>query len=108
MNSVGEFDIAAGLNQTMTYKLALNEYTDNNDSFGFLSSASEPYSFMSVDSQENRLDPSPDFLPHFQVRLELADIKYEKERQVYTFFTMIGDIGGFNGAITILPAFLMA
>ena len=92
----------------MTYKLALNEYTDNNDSFGFLSSANEPYSFMSVDSLEKQIDISTDPWPHFEIRLELADVKYESERQVYTFFTLIGDIGGFNGAIIILPAYLMA
>ena len=60
MNSVGEFDIAAGLNQTMTYKLALNEYTDKSDSFGFLSSEREPCSFMSVESLEKHVDDSPD------------------------------------------------
>ena len=97
-----------GKNQIMTYKLAMNEYTDNSDYFGFLSSAREPYSFMSVDSLEKHVDDSPDAWPHFQILLELAEIKYESERQVYTFFTMIGDIGGFNGAIIILPAFLMA
>ena len=86
----------------------MNEHTDNHDSFGFLSGASEPYSFMSVDSLEKQIDISTDFLSHFEIRLELADVKYESERQVYTFFTLIGDIGGFNGAIIILPAYLMA
>lgn len=30
------------------------------------------------------------------------------ERQVYTFFTFIGDIGGFNGAIIMFPAFFVS
>ena len=30
------------------------------------------------------------------------------EREAYTVFTLIGDVGGFNGAIIILPAFLMS
>ena len=107
-NSVGEFSMFDGRNQIMTYKLALNEYTDKSDSFGFLSSDREPYSFMSVESLEKHVDDSPDTQPHIQILLELADIRYESERQVYTFFAMIGDIGGFNGAIIILPAFLMA
>ena len=96
-----------GKSQLMTYKLALNEYTDNSDSFGFLSSDREPYSFMSVDSLEKNVIDSPDAWPHIQILLELAETKYESQRQVYTFFTMIGDIGGFNGAIIILPAYLM-
>ena len=42
------------------------------------------------------------------MRLELSTNKYVYERSVYTFFTLIGDVGGFNGAIVILPTFLMA
>lgn len=38
----------------------------------------------------------------------LSDTKFQSSRQVYTVFTMIGDIGGFNGAITIFPAFFLA
>lgn len=62
---------------------------------------------MSIDSLEKIVEESSHPWPHIEVRLELSDTKYESERQVYTFFTMIGDIGGFNSAIIILPAFLM-
>ena len=40
--------------------------------------------------------------------LRLSENKYLYERSVYTFFTLIGDVGGLNGAIVILPTFLMA
>ena len=40
--------------------------------------------------------------------MQLSQNKYIYERSAYTFFSMIGDIGGFNGAIIILPTFLMA
>ena len=30
------------------------------------------------------------------------------ERQTYTFFTLLGDLGGFNGAIIIFPSYLMS
>ncbi len=30
------------------------------------------------------------------------------ERTQYTFFTLIGDVGGFNGAIIIFPAYIMS
>ena len=42
-----------------------------------------------------------------QVEFLLSENKYVYERSVYTFFSMIGDVGGFNGAIVILPTFLM-
>ena len=47
-------------------------------------------------------------MPRMEVILELSDIKRTYERQAYTFMTLIGDIGGFNSAIYILPAYLMA
>ena len=42
------------------------------------------------------------------MRFQLSHNKYIYERSVYTFFSLIGDVGGFNGAIVILPTFLMA
>ena len=42
------------------------------------------------------------------VTMQLSENKYIYERSVYTFFTLIGDVGGFNGAIIILPTFVMA
>ncbi len=30
------------------------------------------------------------------------------ERSKYTVFVLLGDVGGFNGAIMILPAYLMS
>ena len=43
-----------------------------------------------------------------QLILQLSANKYIYERNVYTFFSLIGDVGGFNGAIVIVPTFLMA
>ena len=40
--------------------------------------------------------------------LRLSANKYIYERSVYTFFALLGDVGGFNGAIIILPTFVMA
>ena len=42
-----------------------------------------------------------------EIRLTLSNLKYQYERSVYTVFTLIGDVGGFNGAIVILPTFIM-
>ena len=33
---------------------------------------------------------------------------YYLQRVQYTFFSLLGDVGGFNGAIIIFPSFLMS
>ena len=44
----------------------------------------------------------------FELNLELADKMLTAERSKYTFFVLLGDVGGFNAAIMILPAYLMS
>ena len=39
----------------------------------------------------------------FEVNLELANKMMTAERSKYTFFVLLGDVGGFNGAIMIFP-----
>ena len=63
---------------------------------------------MSVENIIENASASVDGWPKFSVTLDLADVRHEKERQIYTIFTMLGDIGGFNSAIIIFPAFFMA
>lgn len=87
-------------------ELSPNEFIDNNDSFGFLAPEKEPYEFLSIDKVQEKIVYNSE--PKFSLYLTISDTRYESERQVYTIFTMIGDIGGFNGAITILPAFFLA
>ena len=40
--------------------------------------------------------------------LNLSEKEQIYERNAYNMFTLIGDIGGFNGAIVILPSYLMS
>ena len=47
-------------------------------------------------------------MPAFELFFFLSDIKRTYERKAYTFMTLIGDIGGFNGAVFIFPAFLLS
>ena len=42
------------------------------------------------------------------LELVISNQKYEHKRKFYTFMTLVGDIGGFQGAIILLPAFLMS
>lgn len=53
-------------------------------------------------------DNSTSFLPNVSIEIILSDKKLEHGRQAYTFFMLIGDVGGFNGAIIIFPAYLMS
>ena len=46
-------------------------------------------------------------MPSIQVELILDEKKWSHGREAYTLFTMIGDIGGFNSAITIFPSIVM-
>ena len=38
----------------------------------------------------------------------LSDRKWHHERSAYTAMTLIGDVGGFNGAMVLLPTYLMS
>ena len=94
--------------QTIEYELALNEYNDNGDIIGLFTSEPEPYSFLNIEKinkkEEVNYSPNPKLL---QYEFKLSNQKYTYTRQVYTVMTMIGDLGGFYGAIVIIPAFLM-
>ena len=47
-------------------------------------------------------------LPNVKISVVLSNVLHQTERKVYSVFTMIGDIGGFNGAIIILPSYILA
>ena len=42
------------------------------------------------------------------MKIELSDLLRSQERQVYTFMTLVGDVGGFNGAVIVFPAVLLS
>ena len=47
-------------------------------------------------------------MPAAELNFLLSDIKRTYERKAYTFMTLISDIGGFNGAVFLFPAFLLS
>ena len=47
-------------------------------------------------------------LPEVEITIVLGDTMNEYSRKAYTFFTLLGDVGGFNGAIIIFPAFVFS
>lgn len=47
--------------------------------------------------------------PYFAaVAIHLSDKRHSLERTAYTFFQLLGDVGGFNGAIILFPSFIMS
>ena len=85
--------------------MAENEFIDHRDKFGFVNQEPEPYKFLSLDYFE-KIDHNEN--TGFVVRFFLSSRKNYIERQVYTFFTLLGDFGGFNGAIVMFPSYLMS
>ena len=85
----------------------MNEFVNRDDYVGFLSSDPDPIEFLSPDSElESVIDTTGDAI--VKITLTLSANKHIYERSVYTFFNLLGDVGGFNAAIIILPTFLMA
>ena len=104
-----------------------NEFTDSKDSIGFFELDFEPGVYLTLNELKQETTeitklsghkvgilkswqpiPKISYLPMFELNLELANKMMTAERSKYTLFVLLGDIGGFNGAIMILPAYLMS
>ena len=68
----------------------------------------DDYSFLTVNKWSELKRLSPDGLPRFVVDFRLANEKAYFERHVYSFFSFIGDLGGFVEAMIKFPAFLIS
>ena len=90
----------------MVVELSQNEFIDHNDYVGFLSPDPEPYNFLSI--EDKTTESSPSSSPKASFIIKLSDKKRNYERQVYTFMTLIGDIGGFYGAILTIPSLILS
>ena len=104
--SVQRFDFSrTPQGDTVEFKLAKNEFKDDKRRFGFIRKEIEPIEFLTVDSTARTWEQE---LTYSHVTVSLSDNKYFSERKAYSLFTLLGDVGGFNGAIIILPVFLMS
>ena len=94
--------------------LAPNEFISHEDSIGLFESEPEPIKFFSLEQTT-----TPSIIPALKetdgfskasivYEIALSNQKFEHERKFYTLMILIGDLGGFQGAIIILPAFLMS
>lgn len=100
-------------------KLGPSEFTALDDPIGFslLEDNPDPVQFFFIadlettatELSEGIFYPESSFIvPKLELSLELAATQRFAERQAYTFFTLLGDVGGFNGAIIMLPAYMMS
>ena len=89
-----------------TFKVSYNEFANDNNQIGFFNNDPEPYEFLSIEDlvEERVLDETGSIL---KTTISLSDIQYSYERKSYTALMLIGDIGGFNGAILLFLHFLM-
>ena len=105
-----------GLRKNYEFYLGPNEFLNVDDTVGLFAQDVDPETFFSTESIQysestNNLPSYPEswqFLPNASVRFQLSDIKRTSERSAYTFMILIGDIGGFNGAVFIFPAFFLS
>ena len=78
----------------------------------FLIPSSNEESFKLVHAQNDtraRYSDRPDVaLPQSRTQFTLSSTYHSFERQRYTVFALIGDLGGFLGAIVIIPTQLMS
>lgn len=47
-------------------------------------------------------------MPRASMSIQLSDTKFKYTRQKYTIFTLLGDFGGFNGAVVMFPSVLIS
>ena len=85
--------------------LALNEYVGNDDPIGLFPTDPAKDEFLSIENIDKVANGNEDTTT---IRINLSDKKWTHERQVYNLMTLIGDFGGFNSAITIIPALIMS
>ena len=92
----------------MTLSLSPNEFVDKNDSIGLFPYDPDPLEFLTVEKEIEQTIYIDSELPSLEIYFELSDIKRTQEREFYTLMTFIGDVGGFNSAMTLFPMVIMS
>ena len=102
----------------MTVEISQNTFEEDKDQLGLLPSDPEESQFFSEEKVTSAViakttesvfkDGERAVISDFKIEIRLSDRTNSYERSAYNFLTLIGDIGGFNGAIIILPTYLMS
>ena len=101
------YKVLADTRQTILFELGPNQFEDFRDIIGFFRTDPEEHVFFQIE-KENVDKISPYKRTETRVKIELSDLFRSQERQVYTFITLMGDVGGFNGAVLVFPTIIMA
>ena len=101
------YKVLTDTRQTILFELGANLFEDFRDKVGFFRTDPVEHSFFQIE-KENVDKISPYKRTETRVKIELSDLFRSQERQVYTFMTMLGDVGGFNEAVIIFPSIIMA
>ena len=98
--------IEPGIEKAFQLSLSPNEFTNKDDYLGFLHNEPDPFQFLSEDKFEKITYKASDETKYaFLIVLSKRLNTYE--RQVYSIFALVGDFGGFNGAILGLASFFL-
>ena len=90
---------------TVEVDLALNEFIGNDNWLGLFPTDPKEVEFLSIESIDKRENVDGSFT---DITINLSDKKWTHERQVYDLMMLVGDFGGFNAAITVIPALIMS
>ena len=86
------------------YKLAPNEFSDKNQFIGLFSGVDRLLNFFTVEGKEST---QVDGYIGVYIDFKLASIQRLHRRKFYTLFELLGDFGGFNEAVFLLPKIFM-
>ena len=97
-------------------ELAPNEFTSYEDYYGVFPSKPDPTKFFSIENKSDAEPPSTGAInqveglqqPYSVLEFVISGQKYEHERRFYTLMSLIGDFGGFQGAIIMFPVFFLS
>ena len=54
------------------------------------------------------MKPREEGISEILLELQLSDLKKTYEREVYSFMALLGDFGGFNDGVILIPAILLS
>ena len=118
-----ELPIKSNLRTGAKFFLAPNEFTDYTDSLGLFGTDPEPQKFFSVERYEEQFVPfttsleglgvrynqdSSLVLPKLDIEFVLSNKLHKFERTRYNLMMLVGDLGGFNSAVALIPSFLLS
>ena len=94
-------------------ELSVNKFEDRNDYLGLIQFEPEPQQFFNIEKLTYGLETRARKYfktdqTNYPTMFVLSDIEKTYEREVYSFMAALGDFGGFNDGVILIPAILMS